>query len=162
MSKTKTATYTWKIIIPGPCWGMRANQPHLVISTFLPLDSFSSYFNCFDFYIEKFVARSLKKIFRLMCGCLKVGMMLEVLDISNGGVFYAGYVSEVLSPYYFLVRVSQSIKGPAPEMLCHRSHPYIFPVYWCARHNIRLTPPEGQFTPSLKLSHAVTLQMICF
>uniref|UniRef100_F1KWU5 Scm-like with four MBT domains protein 2 n=1 Tax=Ascaris suum TaxID=6253 RepID=F1KWU5_ASCSU len=72
----------------------------------------------------------------------EVGMMLEVLDISNGGVFYAGYVSEVLSPYYFLVRVSQSIKGPAPEMLCHRSHPYIFPVYWCARHNIRLTPPE--------------------
>ncbi|VDM43510.1 unnamed protein product [Toxocara canis] len=79
-----------------------------------------------------------------------VGMMLEVFDTSNGGVFYAGYVSQLINQYYFIVKVSHSIKGSSPEILCNRSYPYIFPVYWCARHNIRLTPPEdygeGEFS----------------
>ncbi|VDK47447.1 unnamed protein product [Anisakis simplex] len=84
----------------------------------------------------------------------EVGMMLEVLDVTNDGMFHPGYVCEVLNQYYFIVRISHSINTSSHhQIICNRSYPYIFPVYWCARQNIRLTPPEdygeGEFSWSV-------------
>ncbi|MFH4975015.1 hypothetical protein AB6A40_001724 [Gnathostoma spinigerum] len=76
----------------------------------------------------------------------EVGMMLEVLDTTNECTFYPGYVSEIINNHYFRVHISKYLTGPAKEIICHRSHPQIFPIYWCQNHSLRLTPP-GDYDP---------------
>ncbi len=84
---------------------------------------------------------------------LQVGMRLEVLDPLTKAVFYPGSVVEVINRHYFVVTVERQLanaSGRAPDgvdradrIVCHRGSFGIFPVYWCQRYCIRLTPPEG-------------------
>lgn len=86
-------------------------------------------------------------------------MRLEVLDPQTKAVFYPGLVSKVINKHYFVVSIDRRLTNATErqsgeengdlkptstdQIVCHRGSFGIFPVYWCQRHGIRLTPPEG-------------------
>ncbi|XP_031833953.1 scm-like with four MBT domains protein 2 isoform X1 [Nomia melanderi] len=87
----------------------------------------------------------------------KVGMKLEALSPSDHMKICPATVIKVLDDTYFLVHIDMyddSVKAVDIETfvynstekntwLCTAEHPYIFPVGWANKHNIKISAPQG-------------------
>ncbi|KAG7203222.1 hypothetical protein KM043_010325 [Ampulex compressa] len=87
----------------------------------------------------------------------KVGMKLEALNPVDQTQICPATVIKVFDDLYFLVRIDtyeESFNGSDIEScmyncsekntwLCTAEHPYIFPVGWAAKQNIKIKQPDG-------------------
>lgn len=74
------------------------------------------------------------------------GLKLEAVNPKDPSSICAATVSKVASEIFFQVEIDSLIScgdGSRPSMWCSSSSRNIFPVGWCARNNIQLTPPPG-------------------
>ncbi|XP_063976204.1 scm-like with four MBT domains protein 1 [Diachasmimorpha longicaudata] len=83
------------------------------------------------------------------------GLKLEALSPIDRTCIYPATVVKVYDDTYFLVNIDNmdnmtpdidSVKYENEEKtswLCTSTHPYIFPINWAKRHNIKLSPPKN-------------------
>ena len=75
------------------------------------------------------------------------GLKLEAVNPKDPSSICAATVSKVANEIFFQVEIDSLIScgdGSRPSMWCSSSSRNIFPVGWCARNNIQLTPPPGK------------------
>ncbi|XP_029446321.1 lethal(3)malignant brain tumor-like protein 2 isoform X2 [Rhinatrema bivittatum] len=76
-------------------------------------------------------------------GWFEEGMKLEAIDPLNMGNICVATVRKVLLDGYLMVSVD-GVSGSASEWFCyHASSHAIFPVGFCEKYDIELTPPKG-------------------
>ncbi|GAB1860994.1 Scm-like with four MBT domains protein 1 [Camponotus japonicus] len=86
----------------------------------------------------------------------KVGMKVEALHPVDRTKIYPSTVTKVFDDIYFLVNIDVHIERSDKSddtfvtsnsennaWLCTMEHPYIFPVGWAQKHNIKITHPQG-------------------
>ncbi|XP_035732853.1 scm-like with four MBT domains protein 2 isoform X3 [Vespa mandarinia] len=92
----------------------------------------------------------------------KVGMKLEALNPINQTKICPATIIKVFDDIYFLVHIDkydENVKGTDIDCclynqsekntwLCTAEHPYIFPIGWSKKHNIKITHPEGWISTS--------------
>lgn len=74
-----------------------------------------------------------------------VGMKLEAIDPLNLSAICVATVMDVLNYGYIMIRIdSYDLDLGGADWFCyHVKSPCIFPVGFCSKHNIPLTPPKG-------------------
>ncbi|KAM6980735.1 scm-like with four MBT domains protein 1 [Aplochiton taeniatus] len=77
-----------------------------------------------------------------------VGMKLEAVDPSTPFGISPATVTKVLSPQFFLVEMDSLLveghgAGQRSAFLCHHGSAEIFPVLWCFKNEVPLSPPPG-------------------
>ncbi|KAL1506365.1 hypothetical protein ABEB36_005740 [Hypothenemus hampei] len=74
-----------------------------------------------------------------------IGMKLEAIDPLNLSSICVATVMDVLNYGYIMIRIDsyESDLGGADWFCYHVKSPCIFPVGFCHKHNIPLTPPKG-------------------
>ncbi|XP_068096309.1 lethal(3)malignant brain tumor-like protein 2 [Hyperolius riggenbachi] len=74
----------------------------------------------------------------------EVGMKLEAIDPLNLGNICAATVCKVLMEGYLMVAMDSSLSTDGSDWFCyHATSNSIFPVGFCEKNNIELTPPKG-------------------
>ncbi|KAJ7379363.1 Scm-like with four mbt domains [Desmophyllum pertusum] len=71
---------------------------------------------------------------------------LEAVNPNDPSSICAATVSKVVSEFFFQVEIDSMIScgdGSRPSMWCSSNSRNIFPVGWCEKNNIQLTPPPG-------------------
>ena len=74
------------------------------------------------------------------------GLKLEAVNPNDPSSICAATVSKVASEYFFQVEIDSEItcvEGSRPSIWCSSNSRNIFPVGWCEKNNIQLTPPPG-------------------
>lgn len=80
-----------------------------------------------------------------------VGMKLEAIDPLNLSSICVATVMDVLHYGYIMIRIdTYDSDATGADWFCyHVKSPCIFPVGFCERNNIPLTPPKGKFNELL-------------
>ncbi|XP_012276063.1 scm-like with four MBT domains protein 1 [Orussus abietinus] len=91
----------------------------------------------------------------------KIGMKLEALSPDDRAKICVATVMKVFDDTYFLVQIDDFIKKeqlPNSEAfvnvskrdtwLCTSEHPYIFPIGWAKKNNLKVTNPDGWISKS--------------
>ena len=76
----------------------------------------------------------------------KTGMKLEAVNPKDPSSICAATISKVANEIFFQVEIDSMIEcgeGDKPSMWCSSNSRNIFPVEWCKKNNIQLTPPPG-------------------
>ncbi|RXM92659.1 Scm-like with four MBT domains protein 1 [Acipenser ruthenus] len=73
------------------------------------------------------------------------GMKLEAVDPAAPFTISPATVTKVFSEKYFLVQIDdlRSEQAGASAFVCHVTSGGIFPVQWCLKNGVHLTPPKG-------------------
>ncbi|KAG8543401.1 hypothetical protein GDO81_024770 [Engystomops pustulosus] len=72
------------------------------------------------------------------------GMKLEAIDPLNLGNICVATVCKVLLEGYLMVRMDSNLSADGSQWFCyHATSNSIFPVGFCEKNNIELTPPKG-------------------
>lgn len=74
------------------------------------------------------------------------GLKLEAVNPNDPSSICAATVSRVASEHFFQVEIDSVITcvdGSRPSIWCSSNSRNIFPVGWCEKNNIQLTPPPG-------------------
>ncbi|KAL9959680.1 hypothetical protein ACROYT_G033023 [Oculina patagonica] len=74
------------------------------------------------------------------------GLKLEAVNPNDPSSICAATVSRVANEFFFQVEIDSMIScgdGSRPSMWCSSTSKNIFPVGWCEKNNIQLTPPPG-------------------
>ena len=75
------------------------------------------------------------------------GLKLEAVNPNDPSSICAATVSRVAGDFFFQVEIDSMIScvdGSRPSMWCSSNSKNIFPVGWCEKNNIQLTPPPGR------------------
>lgn len=75
------------------------------------------------------------------------GTKLEAVNPNDPSSICAATVSKVASEFFFQVEIDSTITcgdGSRPSIWCSSNSRNIFPVGWCEKNNIQLTPPPGR------------------
>ena len=75
------------------------------------------------------------------------GMKLEAVNPKDPSSICAATVSKVANEIFFQVEIDSMIScgdGSRPSMWCSSNSRNIYPVGWCEKNNIQLTPPPGR------------------
>lgn len=73
-------------------------------------------------------------------------MQLEAVNPQDPSSICVASVGECISDHYFMVQIDEYIEmniENKPRFWCHSVSKNIFPVGWCEKNNIQLTPPPG-------------------
>ncbi|XP_015587878.1 scm-like with four MBT domains protein 1 [Cephus cinctus] len=87
----------------------------------------------------------------------EVGMKMEAVSPGDRTTIYPATVIKVFDDVYFLVEIDvykmgtntnsndnrASSNSPKNTWLCTAEHPYIFPIGWAKKHDIKITPPQN-------------------
>ncbi|KAG6928084.1 L3MBTL2 polycomb repressive complex 1 subunit [Chelydra serpentina] len=77
-------------------------------------------------------------------GWFEEGMKLEAIDPLNLGNICVATVCKVLLDGYLMIGIDGAASADGPDWFCyHASSHAIFPVNFCQKNNIDLTPPKG-------------------
>lgn len=74
------------------------------------------------------------------------GMKLEAVNPKDPSSICAATVSQVANEIFFQVEIDSMIdrrNRDKPVIWCSSKSKNIFPVGWCEKNNIQLTPPPG-------------------
>lgn len=74
------------------------------------------------------------------------GMKLEAVNPKDPSSICAATVSQVANEIFFQVEIDSMIdcrSRDKPVIWCSSNSKNIFPVEWCKKNNIQLTPPPG-------------------
>ena len=75
------------------------------------------------------------------------GLKLEAVNPKDPSSICAATVSKVANEIFFQVEIDSMIScgdGSRPSVWCSSNSRNIFPVGWCEKNNIQLTPPPGR------------------
>ncbi|ELK23541.1 Scm-like with four MBT domains protein 2 [Myotis davidii] len=73
-----------------------------------------------------------------------VGMKLETVNMSEPFHICPASVTKVFNNHFFQVTIDDLRPEPSKlSMLCHADSLGIFPVQWCLKNGVNLTPPKG-------------------
>ncbi|KAK3739524.1 hypothetical protein QZH41_016199, partial [Actinostola sp. cb2023] len=74
------------------------------------------------------------------------GMQLEAVNLQDPSSICVASVIECNNEHYFTVQIDNSLESSDDSKIrfwCHGESKKIFPIGWCKKNNIQLTPPPG-------------------
>lgn len=89
------------------------------------------------------------------------GTKLEAVNPNDPSSICAATVSKVASEFFFQVEIDSTITcgdGSRPSIWCSSNSRNIFPVGWCEKNNIQLTPPPGRAFFLTKIHLVIMIQ----